>query len=85
MTQTMLNNGTVDSALFSSETASADRGPLAQFVLAPAVRRPFAAEESLVADSRSALTPAQMVERKLVHLLRDTPLPLSQRLSKPRR
>ncbi len=36
------------------------------------------AEESLVADARAGLTPAQMVERKLVSLLRTNPLLVSQ-------
>ncbi|HXG10487.1 MAG TPA: hypothetical protein VNK04_12060 [Gemmataceae bacterium] len=34
-------------------------------------------EESLVADARSGLTPAQMVERKLASLLRSNPMPVS--------
>jgi hypothetical protein len=37
-----------------------------------------APQESLVADTREGLTPAQMVERKLVSLLRSTPLPVSR-------
>jgi hypothetical protein len=36
-----------------------------------------AQEEALVADSRASLTPAQMVERKLVSLLKSNPLPVS--------
>jgi hypothetical protein len=35
------------------------------------------AQEMLVNDSRAGLTPAQMVERKLVTLLRSTPMPAS--------
>jgi hypothetical protein len=35
-------------------------------------------EESLVTDSRAGLTPSQMVERKLVCLLKSSPLPVSQ-------
>ncbi len=35
------------------------------------------AEETLVADPRGAMTPSQLVERKLVRLLRATPLPVS--------
>ena len=35
-------------------------------------------EEVLIPDSRARLTPAQMVERKLVSLLRSVPLPVSQ-------
>jgi hypothetical protein len=38
-------------------------------------------EEILVADARSGLTPAQMVEDKLVSLLRGTPLSMSRRQS----
>jgi hypothetical protein len=36
------------------------------------------AEESLVSDDRAGLTPAEHVERKLVALLRSTPLRVSQ-------
>jgi hypothetical protein len=36
------------------------------------------AEESLIADARAGLTPAQMVERKLLSLLKTNPLPVSQ-------
>lgn len=35
-------------------------------------------EEALVTDARAGLTPAQMVERKLVSLLKSNPLPVSQ-------
>jgi hypothetical protein len=35
-------------------------------------------EEMLVRDPRSGLSPAQMVERKLVSLMPSTPLPLSR-------
>ena len=35
-------------------------------------------EETLVADNRADIRPAQMVERKLVSLLKHTPLPLSR-------
>jgi hypothetical protein len=35
------------------------------------------AEETLVADPRGEMTPSQFVERKLVTLLRATPLPVS--------
>jgi hypothetical protein len=38
-------------------------------------------EETLVADPRGEWTPSQLVERKLVTLLRATPLPVSQVLS----
>lgn len=38
---------------------------------------PPATEEALVADPRAALTPAQMVERKLASLLNTRPLPVS--------
>jgi hypothetical protein len=36
------------------------------------------AEESLISDDRAGLTPAEHVERKLVALLRNTPLRVSQ-------
>jgi hypothetical protein len=41
--------------------------------------------EDLIADARGNLTPAQMVERKLVQLLRGNPLPVSHMLNKARR
>jgi hypothetical protein len=34
-------------------------------------------EETLVVDARGQLRPAEMVERKLVNLLRSVPLPVS--------
>ena len=37
-----------------------------------------ATEEVMVADVRAGLTPSQMVERKLVSLLKATPLPMSR-------
>jgi hypothetical protein len=39
---------------------------------------PLVTEEVMVADVRAGLTPAQMVERKLVSLLKATPLPMSR-------
>ena len=50
------------------------------------VEYPAQPEETLVTDPRARLTPAQMVERKLVALLQSVPLPIS-RLEKagPRR
>jgi hypothetical protein len=36
------------------------------------------AEESLVNDARAGLTPAQQVERKLMSLLKSSPLPVSR-------
>lgn len=41
-------------------------------------------EEALVADPRAALTPAQMVERKLASLLKSQPLPVSHMMTAPR-
>lgn len=38
-----------------------------------------ASPEAVVTDARAGLTPAQMVERKLVSLLGNQPLPLSCR------
>ena len=35
-------------------------------------------EDTLVSDARAGLTPAQLVERKLVSLLPSTPLPVSR-------
>jgi hypothetical protein len=43
-----------------------------------------AAQEDLVSDARAGLTPAQLVERKLVSMLRSGPLPVS-RLQGPSR
>ncbi len=53
----------------------------------PAAKRPVAeedvgmvpdgTEEALVEDVRAGLTPSQMVERKLVSLLKSNPLPVS--------
>lgn len=44
----------------------------------PQARSPRQAEDVLIADARAQLTPSQMVERKLVSLLRGAPLPVSQ-------
>jgi hypothetical protein len=38
---------------------------------------PPCSEESLIADTRAGLTPAELVERKLVSLLKSNPLPVS--------
>jgi hypothetical protein len=40
-------------------------------------------EEVMVADVRDGLTPSQMVERKLVSLLKATPLPMSRLQTTP--
>lgn len=45
---------------------------------------PTAGEEMLVVDSRAQLTPAQMVERKLLGLMKAAPLPVSCMHSAPR-
>jgi hypothetical protein len=45
----------------------------------PAAEPAAASVEALVTDARAGLTPAQMVDRKLVSLLRNQPLPLSRR------
>jgi hypothetical protein len=39
---------------------------------------PPSPDESLVSDSRDGLTPAEQVERKLVSLLKSTPMPVSR-------
>lgn len=39
---------------------------------------PVLPDEALVTDARGGLTPAQMVERKLMTLLQHAPLPVSQ-------
>lgn len=39
---------------------------------------PVVAEEALISDARASLSPAQMVERKLMGLLKSRPLPVSQ-------
>lgn len=46
-------------------------------LLTPDRTSPAAPEECLVADARAGLTPAQLVERKLVSLLKSDPLPVS--------
>jgi hypothetical protein len=43
-----------------------------------------ACEELLVADDRAGLTPSQLVERKLIYLLKAEPLPVSQVLARAR-
>jgi len=43
-----------------------------------------ALDEALVTDVRAGLTPAQMVERKLVSLLKTNPLPVSQLMTESR-
>ncbi len=40
--------------------------------------RPQPADETLLPDPRGGLTPAELVERKLVAMLRGAPLPVSQ-------
>jgi len=62
-----------------------------QQLLRPEVQAPYPrkdAEETLVADARAGLTPSDMVERKLVSLLRETaatsnPLPRESQRLKP--
>jgi hypothetical protein len=49
------------------------------------VTRSLPKEELLVQDSRAGITPAQMVERKLIGLLRGKALPVSQLLTAARR
>jgi len=48
----------------------------------PLSKRPAAAhpsqEERLIVDSRAGLKPSQLVERKLIGVLRGGPLPVSQ-------
>jgi len=41
----------------------------------------YVSEESLVSDARARLTPAQMVEQKLVSLLQHAPLPVMRQQS----
>jgi hypothetical protein len=50
-------------------------------------RAPLAmvADESLVPDFRAGLSPAQMVERKLLQVLRGNPMPVSHLLHRSRR
>ena len=61
-----------------------ERGPDTQGFVRP-VASPGAqpADESLVHDARANVTPSQAVERRLVSLLKGSPLPLS-RLHAPR-
>ena len=41
------------------------------------VAPPVVAHEELIADARATLRPAEMVERKLLSLLRSAPMPVS--------
>jgi hypothetical protein len=59
--------------LFANPTRDPARGPDT-----PAAPCPRAlADEALVVDARAELTPAQMVERKLLFLLKSQPIPVS--------
>ncbi len=52
----------------------------------PSPRVALVPQEKLVSDDRSGLTPSQMVERKLISLLRSTILPASHlQVSRARR
>jgi hypothetical protein len=52
----------------------------------PSPRVAFVPQEKLVSDDRAGLTPSQMVERKLIALLRSTILPASHlQVSRARR
>jgi hypothetical protein len=54
--------------------------PASSTVQRVAVRAPAGPsepEESLVVDDRAGLTPSELVERKLLYLLRANPLPVS--------
>ncbi len=54
--------------------------------LRTASRRPFVPQERLVNDARAGLTPSQLVERKLIAMLRSTILPASHlQVSRARR
>lgn len=44
----------------------------------PEALEPWQEEETLVADVRAELSPSQMVEQKLIHRLKESPLLLSQ-------
>ncbi len=63
--------------------------PIARLVgMAPASlpRDDAPPEETLVADDRSGVTPAQMVDRRLMFLLQGTPpSPVSDKTFRPRR
>jgi hypothetical protein len=49
-----------------------------RFLLTPPESTLPPSEDALVTDPRAGLTPAQMVERKLVSLLPSTPVPVSR-------
>jgi hypothetical protein len=54
--------------------------------LQTAARRAFVPQERLVNDARAGLTPSQLVERKLIAMLRSTILPTSHlQVSRARR
>jgi hypothetical protein len=59
--------------------ANASRDPGRSTTAAQAA--PALTDESLVADARADLTPAQMVEHKLASLLKRQSLPLSQMMT----
>lgn len=69
----------VDGARFASATSETGLNGLSGATIRPLATR-FAvsmAEESLVVDDRSHLSPAQMVETKLISRLKDSSLPVS--------
>ena len=70
---------TFDSAPSVNEHRRPERSSAPRTVVPPSAQdsAPTALEESLVADARAGLTPAQMVERKLASLLKSNPLPVS--------
>jgi hypothetical protein len=68
-----LNNGVISQS-FSNQTNAVDR---LQDLAAS-----LSNDETLVDDSRAELSPAQMVEHKLVRILRGNPMPVRFLLSK---
>jgi hypothetical protein len=60
-----------------------DFHPASNVATEPPVQ-PRVQQEGLVIDARAGLTPSQLVERKLIGLLRGAPLPVSHLLSAAR-
>jgi hypothetical protein len=70
----------IDGSRFATSLTSEKTSPATQVVASRVLPARFAVslpEESMVIDDRSHLTPAQMVENKLVNRLRESSLPVS--------
>ena len=61
-----------EDATVADPTPYSDRQPRGEVLL------PRSEEETLIADDRGALTPSQQVEQKLIGMLKESPLLVSQ-------